>query len=132
MATHVRVLAWLNIVLGALGMLFALVMFAGAQILPAILMQFAGDDASIPMAVIQVIATVVTSIILLMSLPCLVLGFGLHNFRPWARVLGLVLAAINLLNVPFGTAIALYSFWVLLKPETEALFAAEVASRGLR
>ena len=57
-----------------------------------------------------------------MSLPCLVLGYGLMNLRPWARVMGLVLAALNLLNVPIGTAISLYAFWVLLKPETEALF----------
>ena len=132
MATHVRILAWLNIALGAMGILAALAVFAGGQIIPVILAQVAGDDATIPVAVIQMIITVVVSIILVMSLPCLVLGFGLHNFRPWARVLGLVLAAVNLLNVPFGTAISLYGFWVLLKPETEALFTAEAASRGLR
>ena len=132
MATHVRILAWLNIALGALGVLGAFVVFAGAQIIPAILAQTASDESALPIAVIQFIVTIVVSIILLMSLPCLVLGFGLHNFRPWARILGLVLAAVNLLNVPFGTIISLYGFWVLLKPETEALFAAETASRGLR
>jgi len=131
MATHVRILAWLNIALGALGVLAALVVFAGAQIIPAILTHSAGDEAAIPVAVIQMIITVVMSIILAMSLPCLVLGFGLHNFRPWARILGLVLAAVNLLNLPFGTAISLYGFWVLLKPETEALFTSGPASRGL-
>ena len=132
MATHVRILAWLNIALGALGVLAALVVFAGAQIIPAILNHAASDEAAIPVALVQMIVTIVMSIILVMSLPCLVLGFGLHNFRPWARVLGLVLAAVNLLNVPFGTAISLYSFWVLLKPETEALFAPGTASRSLR
>jgi hypothetical protein len=132
MATHVRILAWLNIALGAMGVLAALVVFAGAQIVPVILAHAAGDDAALPVAVIQMIITVVVSIILVMSLPCLVLGFGLNSFRPWARILGLVLAAVNLLNIPFGTAISLYGFWVLLKPETEALFAAETASRGLR
>lgn len=132
MATHVRVLAWLNIVLGAMGVLAALVVFAGAQIIPAILTQMSGDDSAIPIAVVQMIVTIVTSIILVMSLPCLVLGFGLHNLRPWARILGLVLAAVNLLNIPFGTLISLYGFWVLLKPETEALFAGGAASRGLR
>ena len=132
MATHVRILAWLNIALGTMGILAALAVFAGGQLIPVILAQAAGDEAAIPVAVIQMIVTVVTSIVLVMSLPCLVLGFGLHNFRPWARVLGLVLAAVNLLNIPFGTAISLYGFWVLLKPETEALFTAETASRGLK
>ncbi|HEY3442925.1 MAG TPA: hypothetical protein VGK29_19350 [Paludibaculum sp.] len=131
MATHVRILAWLNIALGALGVLAALVVFAGAQIIPAILTHTGGEEAAIPVAIIQMIVTIVMSIILVMSLPCLVLGFGLHNFRPWARILGLVLAAVNLLNLPFGTAISLYGFWVLLKPETEALFTAGAASRGI-
>ena len=132
MATHVRILAWLNIALGAMGVLAALVVFAGAQIIPAILTHTGGDEAALPAAVIQLIVTIVVSIILVMSLPCLVLGFGLHNLRPWSRILGLVLAAVNLLNIPFGTAISLYAFWVLLKPETEALFAVEAASRGFK
>ncbi|MGB9612116.1 MAG: hypothetical protein ACPL7M_14190, partial [Bryobacteraceae bacterium] len=59
---------------------------------------------------------------LVLSLPSLILGYGLYNFRPWARILGIVLAAIHLLNVPVGTLISIYAFWVLLKPETAALF----------
>lgn len=122
LATHVRILAWLNIALGAFGVLAALLTFAGAAILPAILEYVADGGSDIPVAVIQLISTIVITIILVMSLPCLVLGFGLYNFRPWARVLGLVLAALNLLHVPFGTILSLYGFWVLLRPETEMLF----------
>ena len=125
MVTHVRVLAWLNIILGTLGVLGALMMFAGAQILPMILAHAAGDEEAVVVAVVQVVVTIVMGIILILSLPSLMLGYGLLNFRPWARTLGFVLAALNLLNVPFGTAISLYGFWVLLQPETEALFSAE-------
>jgi hypothetical protein len=121
MASHVRVLAWFNVVMGALGVLLALVVFAGASVLPALL-EASRADIGVPMAVVELVVTVVVGFILLMSLPCLILGWGLYNFRPWARVLGLVLSALNLLNVPFGTALSLYAFWVLLKPETEALF----------
>jgi hypothetical protein len=49
---------------------------------------------------------------------------GLLKFQPWARVLTIVLCAINLLNVPFGTALGIYGLWVLLNSETEQLFAA--------
>jgi hypothetical protein len=122
MATHVRILAWFNIVLGVIGVVAALMTLAGAAVLPAILTQVAEEAAEIPVGIIQIVATVLITIILLMSLPCLVLGFGLYNFRPWARILGIVLAAVNLLHIPFGTMISLYGFWVLLKPETEALF----------
>ncbi|NWF85956.1 MAG: hypothetical protein HXY18_19225 [Bryobacteraceae bacterium] len=128
MSTHVRVLAWLNIAMGFLGVGLALLVFAGGAILPAIIQAVAPDEADIPLAIVQLIVTVVTGVILTLSLPCLVLGFGLYNFRPWARVLGLVLAALNLLNVPLGTALSLYAFWVLLKPESEALFKTQGAA----
>jgi hypothetical protein len=122
MATHVRILAWFNIVVGGLGVLAACLTFAGASILPAIFSAVAEEAADVPVAVIQFIITAVVGLILVLSLPSLILGFGLYNFRPWARILGFVLAALNLLNVPFGTAVSLYAFWVLLKPETEQLF----------
>jgi len=121
MATHVRILAWLNIAMGFLGVGLALLVFAGGTILPALIQQLAGDS-DFPAALLQLIFTVITGVILTLSLPCLVLGFGLYNFRPWARILGLILAALNLLNVPLGKALSLYAFWVLLKPESEALF----------
>ena len=31
--------------------------------------------------------------------------YGLLKYRPWARVVGIVLSAINLINVPFGTVL---------------------------
>jgi len=122
MASHVRILAWFNIVMGGLGVLLAALTFAGASILPAIIEAAAGESGIVPAGIIQIIATVVIGVILVLSLPSLILGFGLYHYRPWARILGLVLAAFNLLNVPFGTIVSLYAFWILLKPETEALF----------
>ena len=121
MEVHVKVLAWLNVVLGGLGVVFALGAMASAQWL-AHLLHNVNAEFEVPVALIQVLVTVVLGTILVSSLPCLILGFGLLNFRPWARILGLVLSALLLLNFPFGTAVALYGFWVLLQPETEALF----------
>jgi hypothetical protein len=121
METHVKVLGWFNIAMGVLGVLFALTMLGGSFVLTAILSQ-AAADADIPAGVIQMIAIFLTILFLALSLPSLILGVGLLNLRQWARVLGIVLCALHLLNVPIGTAISLYGFWVLLKPETEALF----------
>lgn len=46
-------------------------------------------------------------------------GVGLLMKQPWARVTTLVAAALSLLNIPFGTALGIYSFWVLLPSEHE-------------
>ncbi len=121
MMTHVKILAWFNIVLGALGLIAGAAILGGAMVVTDLFL-FAVEDAGIPAAVVQLAALVITALVLVLSLPCLILGYGLANLRPWARILGIVLAAINLLNVPFGTAVSVYAFWVLLKPETEALF----------
>lgn len=128
--THVRILAWFNLVLGGLGALLAAVIFAGGSLIPALVAAAAGDAGILPATVLELILTVMVGLVLVLSLPSLILGYGLYNLRPWARILGLVLAAIHLLNVPLGTLVSLYAFWVLLRPETAALFAAPAGGSG--
>ena len=50
---------------------------------------------------------------LLLFIPALVAGFGLLKRRGWARKAGIVAAILMALNIPFGTALAAYSFWFL-------------------
>jgi len=54
-------------------------------------------------------------------------GWGLVQHEKWARVLALVLAFIALFNVPFGTALGVYTMWVLLSAESEAEYEALAA-----
>jgi hypothetical protein len=49
-------------------------------------------------------------------------AIGLRRHRPWARLVGLLLAVPNLFFLPFGTALAAYAFWVLLSDETRTAF----------
>ncbi len=44
----------------------------------------------------------------------LVAAWGLFERRPWARVLALVLGFLALIRFPFGTALGIYTLWVLL------------------
>jgi hypothetical protein len=49
-------------------------------------------------------------------------GFSLRARKGWARLTGLALAVLNLFFLPVGTALAVYTFWVLLANETRHLF----------
>ncbi len=49
-----------------------------------------------------------------MALLGLFAGWGLLERRLWARTLALVLGCISLLEMPFGTALGIYTLWVLL------------------
>jgi len=46
-------------------------------------------------------------------------GLGLLQRLPWARVLALIVGFLSLLNLPFGTALGIYTLWVLLSPNAE-------------
>jgi phage shock protein PspC (stress-responsive transcriptional regulator) len=47
-------------------------------------------------------------------------GWGLMHREPWARTLTLVLAFLVLfINIPLGTAVGVYTLWVLLPSESE-------------
>ena len=49
----------------------------------------------------------------------LLTGWGLLDRQPWARILAVVLACFSLLDVPFGTALGIYTLWVLLPAQSE-------------
>ena len=124
MSEHVRILAVLYIVFGALGVLAALALLAifGFGGLMAGFAAHDSPDAAVAVPIIGLVGTFLFGLVLLVSLPGLIAGLGLLKFRPWARILTIVLSALNLLNVPVGTALGVYGLWVLLNRETELLF----------
>ena len=46
-------------------------------------------------------------------------GIGLLNRAPWARMTGIVLGCISLVDMPLGTALGIYTLWVLLPAQSE-------------
>ncbi len=48
-----------------------------------------------------------------------IVGIGLLTRQPWARMLAIVFGSLNLFDLPFGTAIGIYTLWVLLPAESE-------------
>jgi len=47
----------------------------------------------------------------------LLLAWGLSERQPWARILGIVVGFLALIRFPLGTALGIYTLWVLL-PES--------------
>jgi hypothetical protein len=52
---------------------------------------------------------------------CIAAARGLRRREMWARFIGLVLSLVNLFIVPFGTALGIYAFWVLLRQRSREL-----------
>jgi amino acid transporter len=125
MRDHIRILAILHIVFGSLGIaaaLIVLLVFGGLASVVGVAGDTADADRTTGMAVLGGIGVLVFIIILVLSVPGVIAGIGLLKFRPWSRMLTIVLSALDLFSVPFGTALGIYGLWVLLSQPTEALF----------
>lgn len=49
----------------------------------------------------------------------IIVGWGLLERASWARILAIILGIIALIHVPFGTALGIYTLWVLLPAQSE-------------
>ncbi len=59
----------------------------------------------------------------------IIVGIGLLHRQPWARMCSLVLGSLSLLDMPFGTALGIYTLWVLLPAESEREYRRIAAER---
>jgi hypothetical protein len=125
MEQHVKVLGVLNIVWGSLGALCGLVLlmiFGGAYgVVEAV--AYRNAQAAIALPVIAVIGGVICILLLLLSAPSIIAGIALLYFKPWGRILAIIVSALHLMNIPFGTALGIYGLWVLLSQKSMGLFA---------
>ena len=122
METHVKILGILHIVFGALGLLaglFVLVLFGG---IAGLVGAFGDGGSFVAIPILGGIGALVFLVTMVLSLPGFIAGIGLVRFRPWARILTIILSALHLLNFPFGTAIGIYGLWALLSVEGQRLF----------
>jgi hypothetical protein len=108
MEKHITVLGALYIAFGAMQVLAAIIIFTavvGGGILSC-------DEGAI--AITSAIGSALASFLILLAAPGIIGGIGLLRGRRWARILVLILGCLNLFNIPFGTALGIYTIWVLI------------------
>jgi hypothetical protein len=126
MKKHVQVLGYLNITFGALGLIAGIIIFfilIGAGLIATVAAE--GDKGILAMNILSIIAVFVMGFFFLLSIPGIIAGIGLLQFKKWARILTIILAFFGIFNIPFGTALSIYTFWVLFNGETDELFSKE-------
>lgn len=53
------------------------------------------------------------------AIGALLAGWGLLERASWAGILAIVMGCLALIRIPFGTALGIYTLWVLLPAETK-------------
>jgi hypothetical protein len=121
-ATHVKVVAVICIVFGVLGLLLALFSSVILGLLAGLVGSSGEEGAALGSTVLGLAGAVLTTVLIVFAIPSVVAGWGLLMLKPWARILGIIVAAISLIRFPIGTIFGIYALWVLFQKDTEALF----------
>lgn len=114
---HTRIVGWLYIVGSALLMAFGLIGFFFLTNLGVI----TGDAQAA--LIMGIVGTWGGLLLIVLSVPGLLAGYGLLRRREWGRILAIVVALLNLFNFPLGTLLGVYTLWVLLQTNANELFA---------
>ena len=120
MRPHLSLLGILQLVWGAMGLLL------GTSILlltvGAIAIGIASPDRRMAAGITAVAFAVFAVALLVGGGANAWAGVALRRQHPRGRTAVLWLAVLNLFVLPFGTALGIYAFWVLLHNETRSVF----------
>jgi len=125
---HVHLLGILWLAISAFNAVAGLILLVLANTLFAHLHEM-GAPPQVPTSFLSALLSTIGIIVLAKSACGFFAGWGLLQREPWARIVALVLAFISLFNIPFGTAIGVYTMWVLLPGQSQQEYDAMVEQR---
>ncbi len=104
-----NILGWLFIVFNGIFIVAAVLLYGIVSGIAAL------SDVQEVVAISRTAAAVAAVLLSIISIPGIIVGFGLLSRAGWARVIALILGIINLFNFPLGTILGIYTLWVILK-----------------
>ena len=116
MEKHVTAVGVLHIGLGALGIMIALIVLVSTIGPGLLVLSLEGDE--LPLTILTTVGCGVAFFLVLISVPGIIGGAGLLRWQPWARVLVMIIAVLDLVNIPIVTAVGVYTIWALMQDET--------------
>jgi hypothetical protein len=119
---HVTILGWLYIVSNAILLpigLCGLLFFAGIG--------FATADPT-AFGILGTVGLVSVLFFAVLALPGLLAAYGLLKRRKWGYFLGIIMGFLSIINFPVGTAIGIYTLFVLFQDSANGYFAAQEAA----
>ncbi len=114
---HLHLLAVLWFAASAINLIGAVAVFIVANTLFGHSIRF--ENAWPMQGFLQTLLSSVAGLLFLKALVGFAAAWGLLERQPWARVLTLVLGFVSLIHIPFGTALGIYTIWVLLPAQAD-------------
>ena len=125
---HVHLLGIVWLAISAVNTIGGVVLYVLANTLFAHLHELGAPEA--PTAFLRPLLSVVAIFVLAKAACGFIAGWGLLQREPWARIVALVLGFIALFHIPFGTAVGVYTLWVLLPAQSQEEYDAMAGARA--
>ena len=126
---HIRLLGILWLALSAINAVVGGVMCTLANTVFAHLHEM-GAPPETPAAFLRSLFSFIGGLMLIKAAAGFFAGWGLLRRQPWARILTIVLSFLALFHIPLGTALGIYSLWVLLPAQSEREYEQAARSAG--
>ena len=123
--SHIRTLGILWLVVGCLRVVgIAWIWFVGREILPSILGNIIPSfSLGAPLnRLVEGGLAFASALIVLQAALAFFAGWGLLERQSWSRIVAIIAGILSLWHIPFGTALGVYTLWVLLPASSEAEF----------
>lgn len=110
---HLRTLGILWIVVGVLFMIPAIAM----TILSGVVHIAIPATAEVGRYVGPLVMSLIGGSLFILAAGGVLVGWGLMNHQSWARIVAVILGILALFHPPFGSALGIYTLWVLLSDQ---------------
>ena len=122
MVPHVDLLGMLFIVWGLLTTLVGVSTLALGVGAVALIASSRAGGGQVAAGVTAALFTTLAVIAIIWGAAHVVVGVPLRQRKPWARHVALMLGSVDLVLLPYGTALGVYALWVLLNEKGKSLF----------
>jgi hypothetical protein len=120
--SHVDLAGALFVVWGGLTILIGASTLALGTAAAALIVSGHGVRGQLAASVTAVTFIVLALLALLWGAVHVAVGMVVRRRRHWSRLAAILLGSIDLLLLPYGTALGLYTLWVLLREDSKRLF----------
>lgn len=119
---HNKYLGWSHLGYGAIFLLFTLLImgFFGVAMIGAMLSGPSAGAAELFM--ILFVWLFIAVVYGAMIIPSFIAGYGLLKRKRWARTWAIIAGVVAAMSFPFGTAVCVYTFWMLFSEPGKILF----------
>lgn len=110
MMEHIKLLGIFYVILGGLDILQVVLITGIMSGIGSIL-----GGSMIP--ILKFTSSIITIVYGVFSIPLIIGGISLLKYKSWSRIFVFILGIFNIVKFPIGTALGVYTIWILSKDE---------------